>query len=193
MNNWETAILLWVNGHNTPFLDQCMTWLSSPYIFIPLYLVLVGLLCRKFGWRKALLFTIVIALAIAACDLISFRLLKPLVMRLRPTHDPSVAPLLHVVNNYRGGLYGFPSSHAANTACAALLFGLLYNRRSALMWTLLALWTVLVCYSRIYLGVHYPTDILGGLTLAAGVAALAYWPLRRYSSGDETEAQAACP
>jgi len=155
-----------------------MWTVSTPTTWIPLYvllLVLLGFAYKRKTWSDTMrtLFTILIgfAVAVALSDYICSGLLKPLICRLRPTHDGSV-PLLHIVNGYKGGLYGFCSSHAANSMAVALLFSLLYRKKIATV--LLMLWVALVCYSRIYLGVHFPTDIIAGLFVGSLMAVVAW-------------------
>ncbi|MGN1239605.1 MAG: phosphatase PAP2 family protein, partial [Paludibacteraceae bacterium] len=164
----------------------------------PLYALLVGLLVYRFGiqWyrssqntqntptpskQEALLRLLIIfagfAVAVGLSDFVSSGLIKPWVCRLRPTHEPALAGMVHLVNGYTGGLYGFVSSHAANTMACALLFSLLYRNRYATVG--LMLWVALNCYSRMYLGVHYPGDIIGGLLVGAVLATLTYAALRR--------------
>ena len=116
-------------------------------------------------------------MAVGLSDFVSSGLIKPWVCRLRPTHEPALAGMVHLVNGYTGGLYGFVSSHAANTMACALLFSLLYRNRYATVG--LMLWVALNCYSRMYLGVHYPGDIIGGLLVGAVLATLTYAALRR--------------
>ena len=174
----DTDIVVWVNGHNSAFLDSFMWTVSTPTTWIPLYvllLVLLGFAYKRKTWSGTMhtLFTILIgfAVAVALSDYISSGVLKPLICRLRPTHDGSV-PLLHIVNGYKGGMYGFCSSHAANSMAVALLFSLLYRKKIATI--LLMLWVALVCYSRIYLGVHFPTDIMAGLFVGSLMAVVVW-------------------
>ena len=123
-----------------------------------------------------------LVLALLVADQVSSGLIKQIVERLRPTHDPSMESMLHVVNGYRGGMYGFVSSHAANSIAVATLFSLIMRHR--LVAVSLFTWAVLQCYSRMYMGVHYPGDILGGIVvgLLAGwlVWGLMRWLQRRY-------------
>ena len=121
---------------------------------------------------------VVIALAVGAADFIASGILKDLVARPRPTRVPELEGVLHLVNGYRSGQYGFASSHAANTMACALLFSLIWRKKIATCG--LMLWVAANCYSRMYLGVHYPTDILGGLIVGSLVAVVAYWLLDRY-------------
>ena len=115
-------------------------------------------------------------MAVGLSDFVSSGLIKPWVCRLRPTHEPALAGMVHLVNGYTGGMYGFVSSHAANTMACALLFSLLYKNKYATIG--LILWVALNCYSRMYLGVHYPGDIIGGLLVGALLAVLVYALLR---------------
>jgi len=133
----DTDIVVWVNGHHSAFLDDFMWTVSTPTTWIPLYvllLVLLGFAYKRKTWSGTMhtLFTILIgfAIAVALSDYISSGILKPLICRLRPTHDGSV-PLLHFVNGYKGGIYGFCSSHAANSMAVALLFSLLYRKKNS--------------------------------------------------------------
>ena len=112
------------------------------------------------------------AVAVGLSDFVSSGIIKPWVCRLRPTHEPALAGMLHLVNGYTGGMYGFVSSHAANTVACALLFSLLYRNKYATV--ALMLWVALNCYSRMYLGVHYPGDIIGGLLVGTLIAGMTY-------------------
>jgi undecaprenyl-diphosphatase len=120
---------------------------------------------------------VVIGLAVGAADFIASGILKDLVARPRPTRVPELEGVLHLVNDYRSGQYGFVSSHAANTMAVALLFSLIWRNKIATFG--LMLWVAANCYSRMYLGVHYPTDILGGLIVGSLVAVVGFWGLRR--------------
>jgi undecaprenyl-diphosphatase len=113
-----------------------------------------------------------IALCILLSDQISSSVLKPLVARLRPTHNPKIADLIHVVNGYRGGLYGFVSSHAANAATFVTFTALLF--RNKIYTILLSLWAFLTAYSRVYLGVHYVGDVLCGALIGVLVGVVVY-------------------
>ena len=174
----DTYILLWINGHHAEWLDQLMWWVSQSITWIPLYLLLVGLIIYRYrSWKEVIAILLAFALAVGLSDFICSGILKPMVERLRPTHEPSLVPFLHIVNGYKGGLYGFCSSHAANTLACALLFIFVYKYK--ITTSILIVWVAINSYSRMYLGVHYPTDILGGLLIGAAVAVAAYVVLRR--------------
>lgn len=155
-----------------------MWWTSHPATWLPLYIILVVLVvCRYRSWKMALFIILGFAVAVGLSDIICSSVIKPLVCRLRPTHEPALDPL-HLVNGYTGGLYGFCSSHAANTIAVMVLFCSLFRNKIATL--VLSAWVALNCYSRMYLGVHYPTDIIVGLLVGLLLATSVYWGLRRW-------------
>lgn len=173
----DQAWLVAINNWNAPWADQLMWIISGKLTWLPLYAVLVGLLFGRFGWKKALVLLAGFGVAVGLSDYISSGIIKHLVCRPRPTHEPALEGLLHIVNNYRGGAYGFVSSHAANTMSCGLLFSLIWKNWKATL--PLMLWVAMNCYSRMYLGVHYPGDIIGGLLVGAALAWMVYWALNR--------------
>lgn len=196
MMSFDTDILLWINGHYSEWLDTLMWWVSRSVTWIPLYVLLVGLIVWKYrNWKVVLLILFGFGVAVGLSDFTTSGIIKPLVCRLRPTHEPALEGMLHLVRGYTGGLYGFCSSHAANTMACGLLFSLLYKNKYATAG--LMTWVALNCYSRMYLGVHYPADILAGLFIGSLFAWLVYWALLRFlpacapSSDSHREADAA--
>ena len=186
----ETEILLAINGWHAPWADTLMWIVSAKTTWIPLYLLLIGLLVWRYRqpaptpikWLQkvpaCVVMIVVIALAVGAADFIASGILKDWVARPRPSRVPELEGVLHLVNGYKSGQYGFVNSHAANTMAVALLFSLIWRNKIATVG--LMLWVAANCYSRMYLGVHYPTDILGGLIVGSLVAVVAYWLLSRY-------------
>ncbi|MBR4432065.1 MAG: phosphatase PAP2 family protein [Paludibacteraceae bacterium] len=177
--NLDSTILLWINSHYVEWLDEVMWTVSRATTWVWLYIVLVLLIIKKYrNWKTVLIILIGFGVAVGLSDYLCSGILKPLVCRLRPTHEPALEGMIHLVRGYTGGLYGFCSSHAANTMSVALLFSLLYkdNRATVSLMT----WVALNCYSRMYLGVHYPGDILAGLLIGSAFALLAYWGLHRW-------------
>ena len=184
----DTEMLLAINGWHAPWADTLMWIISAKTTWIPLYLLLVGLLVWRYRkpamtnvkWLQkvpaCLVMIVVIGLAVGVADFIASGILKDLVARPRPTRVPELEGVLHLVNGYRSGRYGFVSSHAANTMAVALLFSLIWRNKIATVG--LMLWVAANCYSRMYLGVHYPTDIMGGIMVGALVAVGAYHALR---------------
>lgn len=169
----DKSWLLAINGAHCEWLDGLMWYLSQAWVWIPLYAVLIGLLIWKFGWKKGLLYTIALVAAVGLSDWVSSGLIKHWVCRPRPTHEPSLEGMVHIVNGYVGGQYGFVSSHAANTMALAVLFGLIWKKINHQGWWLM-IYVAVNCYSRMYLGVHYPGDILGGLVVGTIMALAVY-------------------
>ena len=183
----DTEILLAINGWHAPWADTLMWIISAKETWIPLYLLLVGLLVWRY--RKpamtsvkclqkvpaCVVMIVMIVMAVGAADFIASGILKDLVARPRPSRVPELEGVLHIVNGYRSGQYGFVSSHAANTMACGLLFALIWRKKIATIG--LMLWVAMNCYSRMYLGVHYPLDIIGGLVVGALVAVAAYGAL----------------
>lgn len=175
--NLDNDILLWINGHGSEWLDALMWGISRAKTWIPLYMLLVALIAWRFkSWKAVVLVFVGFGVAVGMSDWICSGVLKPIVCRLRPTHEPALDPL-RLVYGYIGGKYGFCSSHAANTMAAGLLFSLIYRNRYATVG--LMTWVALNCYSRMYLGAHYPTDIIAGLVVGSLWALLVWLVLRR--------------
>lgn len=171
--NIDTYLLVTANGANSPELDILMWLISSRWIWVPLYILLAGMLIYRYGWLKGSLYIVMAAVIITLTDQTCASVIRPLVARLRPSNpDNPISVLLHIVNGYRGGKYGFPSCHAANTCALAAFLSLLFRKRYITI--ALAIWSLLVSYSRIYLGVHYPSDILGGFIVGSLYSLMMY-------------------
>ena len=164
--------MLFLNGLHAPFMDPVMWWASERLIWIPLYIFILFLFIRKFKGEAfwPIVFTI---LAVALSDYISSHFIKEIFRRLRPSYDSQIGPSMHTLNGYMGGLYGFVSSHASNSfALATICFLFLRDR----LFTIgIFAWAILVSYSRIYLGVHYPADVLCGAIFGSGLAGIIYY------------------
>ena len=184
----DTELLLAINGCHSPWADTVMWIISAKATWIPLYLLLIGLLVWRYRrpaptcvkWLTkvpvCVVMIVVIAAAVGLADFIASGILKEWVARPRPTRVPELEGVLHLVNGYKSGRYGFVSSHAANTMACALLFSLIWRNKIATCG--LMLWVAMNCYSRMYLGVHYPLDIIGGLLVGVLVAVVAYRALQ---------------
>lgn len=176
----DADLLCTLNGLNCPYADQLMWLISGKFSSALIIVVMLALLARKHNWRNILTLVVMIALVVLLADRISSGIIKPLVERLRPTHNPELQNIVHVVNDYRGGKFGFVSSHAANLFGIATLISLVVRNRGT--WVAMMGWAAIVSYSRIYLGVHYPGDILGGIVVGVSMAFLIYWLWRKTPS-----------
>ena len=183
----DSDILLWINGHHGEWLDAVMWMISSAKTWIWLYLLLAVLILLRFrNWKMVLLILVGFGVAVGLSDWTCSGIIKPLVCRLRPTHEPALDPL-HLVNGYIGGRFGFCSSHAANTMSIALLFSLLYRNKYATAG--LMAWVALNCYCRMYLGAHYPSDIMVGLLIGSLWAVGVWLTLRHWLRVDDAVAR----
>ena len=166
----DQSIFLFLNGIHSPWADIFFYWVSNRFVWIPLYAVLAFFLIKK--WRKR---AIPIFIALTLCIFLtdqSCNLIKHSVQRPRPSHDPVLSEQVHLVAKpdgtlYKGGPYGLPSSHAANSMALALWVILYLGERRKWLIIGMLCWVLLVSYSRIYLGVHYPSDLLVGWILGA--------------------------
>lgn len=159
----DQQFFLFLNSMNSPFFDQVMHAISGKLIWVPLYLAILVYLGITYK-RKFLIILIFIILAATLSDQTSV-LVKNLVQRLRPCNEPALKGLVHIVNGECGGLFGFVSSHATNSFDVALL-SLLFIRKRWYSFVII-IWALIIGYSRIYLGVHYPGDVICGSLLGA--------------------------
>lgn len=159
----DQKLFLFLNSINSPFYDQVMYTLTGKLIWIPLYLSIIIFLAYKYK-RKFLILLIFIIVAAILADQTSV-IIKNLTQRLRPCHEPELKGLIHVINGECGGMYSFVSSHASNSFDVALISLLLIKKR----WYSISIiiWALVVGYTRIYLGVHYPGDVICGSLLGA--------------------------
>jgi undecaprenyl-diphosphatase len=159
----DQEVFLFLNSMNSPFWDQVMWAISGRIIWIPLYITIIYFLSKKLR-RKMFILALVIALVVVLGNEFSV-IIKNLVLRPRPCYEPALKGMVHIVNGKCGGQYGFVSSHATNAFSVALL-SLLFIRVRWFSFGII-FWALLIGYSRIYLGVHYPGDVICGSLLGA--------------------------
>lgn len=175
---FDKQLLLWFNGSESLFLDSLITTLTNAKTWIPLYLSLFYVVLKSNQTvRDVFLILAAAGLCVLLAGTIDDTIVKPTVARWRPGHDPQIGMLVDTVNGYRGGNYGFFSAHASNTFSIAIFFSLLMRQR--LFTIFMVCWSLINCYTRLYLGVHYPGDILVGLSWGAIVGTSVYYLYRR--------------
>lgn len=185
LTNLDTTVFLALNGMHLPWLDPVMWSLTGKFTWVPLYMLLTWGLYRKFQWRTATIYFVAVILTVVITDQVCGGALRASIGRLRPANLANpISSLVHVVNDYRGGNYGFPSCHASNSFGLAVIMCLIMRRRW-FTWSLLA-WAALNSYTRIYLGVHYPGDVLIGACVGSLTGWLMYlcasYLMRRFPS-----------
>lgn len=173
LTSLDNEILLFFNGNHTPFLDELMSLVTGKWIWIPLYALLIDLLFKRFGPKKAGLALLAVVLAIVMTDQVCASVIRPAVGRLRPCNpDNPIFEYITIVKGIAPGGYSWPSCHAANTFALATLLSCVF--RSRIFTMCIFSWALLVSISRLYLGVHYPTDILCGAAFGCGFGYLSY-------------------
>jgi undecaprenyl-diphosphatase len=175
----DQQIVIAVNGWHTPFLDEVMWWISARITWVPLYLFLLYLAFRSFDRITFFKYIVLIIASVVITDLISVHLFKNVFMRYRPSHHLIISEQLHYYQIkpnewYKGGTYGFVSSHAANFFAIITATLLAHEGKFPyLKWILLTI-GIIICLSRIYLGVHYLSDVIAGGLLGTLISFLLF-------------------
>ena len=176
----DRLVLSWFNGSNSVFLDGWMSALTSGFTWLALYASLFYLVVKNNETMGQIMLVVGCALAcVGLADIMADVIVKPLVERWRPSNDPIFKYDVSVVDGYRGTSYRFFSAHAANTFSLALFFCMLV--RSRVLSVALVLWSFVNCYTRMYLGLHYPLDIVCGLLWGSVCAIGVYYFYLRVS------------
>ena len=170
---YERNLFLWLNDHHTDYWDTFMWIYSGKLIWLPLAITGLVVFVYKIKWKEALLLLLCATLVGLLCDFVSANLIKPYFERLRPTHHPDFEAFVEVVKGYRGGRYGFISNHSAN-GFGVVAFTSLLLRYRYLTITMI-IWATITAYSRVYLGVHFISDVVGGAVWGTLIGFLVYY------------------
>lgn len=174
----DSQLFLFLNGLHTKWLDTVMVAITEMWLWIPLYILLLYMVFKQYG-KRGWWILLAVAVLILCSDQLSAHVCKPLFHRLRPCFNPDLEGLVHLPKGLPGGRYGFVSSHAANTfAVATFLTAVLRKSYRSIGWWLFA-WALVSSYSRIYIGVHYPGDILAGAVLGVLIGLIIAMIVRR--------------
>lgn len=182
----DHCIVLSVNGRYTPILGQCMWFLSGKLTWIPLYILLIFLAKKKLQSISFYWFLVFAILSIALSDLTCTHLFKNVFQRYRPSHNTELLPKLHLYYQstkhefYQGGKFGFVSSHAANFFALAVFVGLVLKNYYKYIFLILLFIAVLVSFTRLYLGVHYLSDLIGGALVGIFYAFICFKIFSKY-------------
>lgn len=178
----ERHLFFVLNGSDSPFLDNLMWTYTRPIAWMPLFLFLIFMMFYKTPYKEAILTLVLFLLVFGISDFVSSSIFKPLFHRFRPTHYPGFEEYIDIVRNYRGGKYGFISGHACTSFGIATFISLIFRYKWVTITSML--WAPINSYSRIYLGVHFISDIVAGAIVGAMIAFLFFelykWVRRKY-------------
>ncbi|WP_417360870.1 phosphatase PAP2 family protein [Galbibacter sp.] len=181
--NLDQELFLYLNGLGNSSWDGFWMFMTDKWSSIPLYLVLLILCFLRLKWRKTVLILVIVALMVTVSDQVS-NLFKYGLERLRPCHDALIEEQMRLVKSYCGGKFGYFSAHASNSFVVVTFFSLIFKGIYKWLPFVLIIWGMVVAYSRIYIGVHYPLDVVTGITIGMLIGVLFYavyrWVTRRY-------------
>ena len=174
----DTELFLYLNNLGSETWDAFWMFYTTKFNWIPLYALLLYLIYKEYIPRTFFTIIIVVALMITFTDQIA-NLFKHGVQRLRPCHQEGVKEIMRIVKEGCGGRYGYFSGHASNTMAVAVFTGLLLRRKYKYLIFIMLFWAALMGFSRIYIGVHYPLDVLSGFVVGA-LSGFMFYKLLRY-------------
>ncbi len=169
----DTELFLFLNGMHNAFFDFIMFWISQTVVWIPLWIFFIYILVKN-DRKNGLWMVLSLIIAVGLADFISVHLFKNVFERLRPCHNEEISALVHIVKDHCGGQYGFVSSHSTNMFAISTFMFLALRNKYRFTFFPLFIWAAAIAYSRIYLGVHYPADVIGGAILGSSIS-LVIW------------------
>lgn len=179
---WDKELFLFLNGFYSGFWDVVMFYTSNKFTWIPLYALFIYWVIKHFK-KEAVWIILTVVILVTVSDLISVHGFKNTFMRLRPCHDPELQGLVHILNGKCGGQFGFYSSHASNHFAIAVFLSFLFRVQIRFFTPFILLWAGIISYSRIYLGVHFPLDVLAGALAGSMLGLTAYFLLKKFRPG----------
>ena len=175
LSQYDSDLFLYLNGLHVDWMDKVMVLITNMWVWFPLYLLLIYWTVKQYGRRCWWVF-FAVGLVVLCTDQLASHVCKPLFQRLRPCYNADFQYLIYLPKGLAGGRYGFVSSHAANTFGVATFLTPVLKKYRPWMAIVLFLWAFISSYSRIYIGFHYPGDILCGALLGTLIG-LAFWKL----------------
>ncbi len=169
----DVELLIFLNNLGTVQWDGFWLIITNKFSAIPLYIVLLYFTFKQYGLKKTFIAVLFVVLLITVSDQTS-NLFKFGFKRLRPCYDENISHLIRLVKEHCGGLYSYFSAHAANAMAVAIFFSLILKNKVKIVVPVLIIWALLVAYSRIYIGVHYPFDVVTGMFFGVLYAAFVY-------------------
>jgi undecaprenyl-diphosphatase len=161
---FDRALFLAINACHASILDNVMYYISQIWVFAPVFAYWLFMVFKRYGLKKLFILLGFLVLLIVLTDQTANQT-KHAIKRYRPSHNLEIQSQVHTINDYKGGTYGFFSGHATNTFGVAMLLFLIFSKESKLFRSAFFVWAAIISYSRIYLGVHYPSDIFVGLVV----------------------------
>ena len=170
----DQQLIIFLNGDNILFLDNIMWFISKPIFGLPFYILFIYLFFKNYNFKKALVIILIIGLSVGLGDFTAHELIKESIQRYRPSHHLEIANQLNFVFDYKGGQFGFVSNHATNMSIVGIMVFLTLKKIYPKSWVFLITLVLIISYSRIYLGVHYLSDIIGGWILGLLISLIGY-------------------
>ncbi|GAA3514632.1 phosphatase PAP2 family protein [Aquimarina addita] len=160
----DKDLFIYLNNLGTPFWDGFWLFMTEKFYQIPLYLVLLFFFYKYFGGRGTVITLLVVAALIATSDQLSLLFKNTIILRPRPCRAEGVADVIRFIAE-RCGRHGYFSGHATSSMALAFFTGLALQKKLKYIFPFMVVWAIIVSYSRIYVGVHYPTDIITGMAV----------------------------
>lgn len=180
LGNADNNIVVAINNCHSPFMDNAIIVITDFWFFVAVVCCVFAYAFRQMSPSGGVIFYMLLLVAVGCSDYLCASIIRPAVQQLRPSNpDNPVHSMLHIADGYIGGRYGFPSCHAANSFAIAIFTSLWF--RKGWIAAVMTCWALSECYTRLYLGVHYPSDIIGGTVTGSLIAYIVYMSFKLFS------------